>query len=85
MSVERLDGPTPGGGAYAEVLRDDEGRVLEITEYDAAGGVIARTYAARAAEVDSGRRDTRIPERGSRLGRLLGRWSPGRGSRPDNR
>jgi tetratricopeptide (TPR) repeat protein len=45
---ERIEGPTPAGGAYAEVLRDESGRVLEIVEYAADGRVINRTYAARS-------------------------------------
>jgi hypothetical protein len=42
--VERFDGPTPAGGAYADVITVD-GEV-EIIEYDADGRELVRTYAA---------------------------------------
>lgn len=38
-----IEGPTPGGGAYAVAVTDDEGNV-EITEYDKRGSPISRTY-----------------------------------------
>ena len=41
---ERSEGPTPAGGAYAVALRDDQGRIVEIIEYDAEGNQLMRTY-----------------------------------------
>jgi hypothetical protein len=46
MTVERREGPTPAGGSYSEAIRDDEGRLVEIVEYDESGVPLARTYAA---------------------------------------
>jgi hypothetical protein len=44
VTSERIEGPTPAGGAYADLIRGD-GEVVEIIEYDANGIPIARTYA----------------------------------------
>lgn len=52
MPVERIDGPTPRGGAYSEAQfsRDGEpadkqdANAVEITEYAADGTVLGRTY-----------------------------------------
>jgi hypothetical protein len=40
--IERFDGLTPAGGAYADVIT--VGDQVEIVEYDQDGRVIARTY-----------------------------------------
>jgi hypothetical protein len=40
---ERIEGPTPGGGAYAIAYTHDDGTV-EVVEFDAAGREIRRTY-----------------------------------------
>jgi hypothetical protein len=50
MRVERSDGPTPGGGAYAQAIIGDDGRIYEITEHAADGSVIARHYGAAFVE-----------------------------------
>lgn len=44
--TERVDGPTPNGGAYAIAITDADGNVYEITEYLDDGTVVMRTYAA---------------------------------------
>jgi hypothetical protein len=42
-SAERIEGPTPAGGAYAIAYRHDDGAV-EIVEFDLAGTELQRTY-----------------------------------------
>lgn len=44
--VERVDGPTPHGGAYYVIAKFDVGgeRRAEITEYDDKDNPIFRTY-----------------------------------------
>ena len=54
FTVERVDGPTPRGGAYAEAIKTRGGQIVEITEYDQLGAVIARAYADREGEDTSG-------------------------------
>jgi hypothetical protein len=44
--TERIDGPTPNGGAYAIAIKDGDGNVYEITEYLDDGTAVMRTYAA---------------------------------------
>jgi len=57
MAAERIEGPTPNGGAYAiaRFYRDDDGGAdtevdrqtadrIEITEYSEDGRVLMRTY-----------------------------------------
>jgi len=44
VRTERLEGPTPSGGAYADVHYDDADRVVEIHEYDEAGNSILREF-----------------------------------------
>jgi hypothetical protein len=39
-------GPTPAGGVRSVAVIDGAGRIVEITEYDADGQAIMRTYAA---------------------------------------
>ena len=41
---ERVDGPTPNGGAYAVGYYDETGHLIEVVEYDADGEQIFRTY-----------------------------------------
>ncbi len=41
---QRIEGPTPGGGAYALVYLRPDGRA-EIVEFDASDREIRRTYA----------------------------------------
>ena len=48
--TERIDGPTPNGGAYAIAIKDADGNVYEITEYLDDGTVVMRTYAAPPRE-----------------------------------
>jgi len=42
-SAERIEGPTPAGGAYEIAYRHDDGAV-EIVEFDLAGTELQRTY-----------------------------------------
>lgn len=46
MKAERINGPTPSGGAYAVLYRDDDGNPIEGVEYAADGSEILRTYFA---------------------------------------
>jgi hypothetical protein len=46
LRSERVDGPTPNGGAYAIVIGDADGYIYEISEHLADGTVITRTYNA---------------------------------------
>ena len=46
MTVERVQGPTPAGGAYAILIRDECGRIVEVVEYTASGRELLRTYGA---------------------------------------
>jgi hypothetical protein len=39
---QRIEGPTPNGGAYA--IKYQEGNRIEIVEFDEDGQVIERTY-----------------------------------------
>lgn len=49
---ERIEGPTPQGGAYALVYTHDDGS-KEVVEFEADGGEIRRTYAVtRQPEFD---------------------------------
>ena len=50
---ERIEGPTPAGGAYALIYRHDDGTV-EIVEFNIHGREIRRTYSA--PESDESRR-----------------------------
>ena len=43
MSVKRIEGPTPAGGAYADIY-EVNGVPVEAVEYDAAGNVLLRSY-----------------------------------------
>ena len=45
IQAERIEGPTPNGGAYALAYRD--GDFTEIVEYDASGNQVFRTYLER--------------------------------------
>ena len=42
-SPQRVEGPTPNGGAYAIAYTHDDGSI-EIVEFDRHGREIARTY-----------------------------------------
>jgi hypothetical protein len=53
LTEERIDGPTPQGGAYSiAYYRDENGELIdkavasrvEIVEYDSRGNMIWRTY-----------------------------------------
>lgn len=46
FTVREEIGPTPAGGVRAELIIDGAGRIVEITEYDADGQAIMRTYGA---------------------------------------
>jgi hypothetical protein len=43
VEPERIDGPTPNGGAYLVIYRHDDGST-EIVEFDADDAEIHRTY-----------------------------------------
>jgi hypothetical protein len=49
VSPERLEGPTPNGGAYALIYRHEDGS-LEIVEFTAQDVEIGRTYSERPAK-----------------------------------
>jgi hypothetical protein len=48
---ERIEGPTPNGGAYAIAYTHDDGS-MEIVEFNALGEEIARTYSRPASKQD---------------------------------
>jgi hypothetical protein len=48
---ERIEGPTPNGGAYAIAYAYDDGS-MEIVEFNAQGEEIARTYSRPASKPD---------------------------------
>ena len=50
MTAERIEGPTPNGGAYAILYRDSNGNPVEIVEYNAHGSERMRTYARLSTE-----------------------------------
>ncbi len=50
---ERVEGPTPAGGAYAIAYRHDDGSI-EIVEFDSAGRAIRRTYSPAKKEGEKG-------------------------------
>jgi hypothetical protein len=61
VSTERVEGPTPNGGAYSIVVKDEKGRILEITEYRADGTAIFRTYSEVMVKEVMGRPDAATP------------------------
>ena len=46
FTVQEEIGPTPAGGVRSVLIIDGAGRIVEITEYDADGQAIMRTYGA---------------------------------------
>jgi len=44
FTVKEVVGPTPAGGVRAVALINAAGQIVEITEYDAHGEAIGRTY-----------------------------------------
>jgi hypothetical protein len=46
FSVQEHIGPTPAGGVRSIAVLNDVGQIIEITEYDADGQAILRTYGA---------------------------------------
>ena len=45
IQAERIEGPTPNGGAYALAYRGDD--FMEIVEFDSSGNQVFRTYLER--------------------------------------
>lgn len=52
---ERVDGPTPNGGAYCIAYYGADDRLAEIVEFDAADREIRRTYCAGSGAFKGGR------------------------------
>jgi len=50
---ERVEGPTPAGGAYAIAYTHDDGSI-EIVEFDSEGREIRRTYGMAKKEDEKG-------------------------------
>ena len=45
IQADRVEGPTPNGGAYALVYKRDD--FMEIVEFDSSGNQVFRTYLER--------------------------------------
>ena len=52
MRIERREGPTPSGGSYSEAIFDEDGRVVEIAEYDASGESTGETPVVPVTTLD---------------------------------
>ena len=47
---ERVEGPTPAGGAYAIAYYGPDGKIAEIVEYDDTDRALRRTYCADSCD-----------------------------------